>query len=314
VHGDHCQDVLQLGESIRVEHQVFAQVTSLNNFVTCEAEEGVFGLAFTMISSHNYPSLLSNLDSSLLHSIFSLYLNANDDYPDQVNDGSYANYDEYGNMEYGGTKPKTAKSQIVFGGVDQKHYEGCLQWHALGQFKDENTGGIFEGYWDFALDVVKVGGTTMPTTSVLALVDSGSSYIVGPPDDVSQFATINTASCFQMEDPDNPTEVDCASGEAFDAAIIDCDQPFFNLEFLADGATYVLEKEDLVMRVETSFGEACILRIVGSEGIPVRTIVFCAVFWEGRKPNEWCGTWVLWYTHALTHSFVVVSSLSIRWW
>jgi hypothetical protein len=134
VNGDHCQDVLQLGDSIRVEHQVFAQATSLHHFSTCEAEEGIIGLAFTMISSHNYPSLLSNLmdNSILLHSIYSLYLNAHDDYPDQAEDGNYSQTDEYGNLEYGGARPLTAKSQIVFGGVDQQHYEGRLQWHDLG--------------------------------------------------------------------------------------------------------------------------------------------------------------------------------------
>jgi hypothetical protein len=39
---------------------------------------------------------------------------------------------------------------------------------------DQTTGSKFEGYWDFSLDVVRVGGTDMPT-SKLALVDSGSS-------------------------------------------------------------------------------------------------------------------------------------------
>lgn len=266
VSGDHCQDVLQLGESIRVEKQVFAQVTALTNFVTCEAEEGVFGLAFSMISSHNYPSLLSNLDTTLLHSIYSLYLNQNDDYPDETLDFQQQQ-DADGNVEYGATKPISHNSQIVFGGVDQKHYDGCLQWHDLGQFRDVATGEKFQGYWDFALQKTKVGGTTLPLTDTLALVDSGSSYIVGPPQDVSDFAKINQATCFTLEDPENPEEVEC--GEDFDSAIVDCNQPFFNLEFVADGATYVMEKEDLILRVQTSFGESCLLRMVGSNGVPV---------------------------------------------
>jgi hypothetical protein len=139
VNGDHCQDVSQLGASIRVEHQVFAQATSLHHFSTCEAEEGIIGLAFTMISSHNYPSLLSNLmreselgDSPvLMHSIYSLYLNAHDNYPDQANGGNYSQTDAYENLEYGGARPTSAKSQIAFGAVDQQHYKGCLQWHDL---------------------------------------------------------------------------------------------------------------------------------------------------------------------------------------
>jgi hypothetical protein len=265
VHGYHAKDVLTLGDNIRVEQQVFAQVTTVFEFSTCEAEEGVFGLAFSMISSHNYPSLLSNLDTSLLHSIYSLYLNPDDDYPDET--VPFMDQDGNGNLESGGQQPLSSKSQIVFGGVDQAHYEGCLQWHELGQFEDQVTRDKFVGYWDFALSEVKVGGTAVSSSNV-ALVDSGSSYLVGPTDAIAKIATMNHASCFTMQSATEPQIVDCESGQ-FDAAIIDCDQPFFNLEFIADGHTYVLEKEDLMLKVATSFGEACILRLTGSEGIPV---------------------------------------------
>ena len=151
-----------------MNEQVFAQVTQLTNFETCESEEGVLGLAFSFISSHNYPTLLSNLEDVLLHPIFSLYLDVNDDYPPDSETGSR---DANGNKEFGTAQPSTSSSQIVFGGVDQKHYEGCLNWHELGQF-DLDTGDIFVGYWDFRLDDVRVGGTSLPT-SALALVDSG---------------------------------------------------------------------------------------------------------------------------------------------
>jgi hypothetical protein len=251
-----------------VDEQVFAQVTQLMNFETCESEEGVLGLAFSWISSHNYPSLLSNLEHTLLHPIFSLYLDAMDDYPPE-NDEGPPPIDANGNQEFGKAQPSAFSSQIVFGGVDQKHYEGCLNWHELGQF-DLDTGLVFVGYWDFRLDDVRVGGTSLPT-SALALVDSGSSYVVGPLYDVGKFALLNGATCFVFEDEDmsDPKKADCDSKLGWDAAMIECDQPFFNLEFVADGVTYVLEKEDLVLRVETSYGDACVLRIVGSNDIPV---------------------------------------------
>jgi hypothetical protein len=102
----------------------------------------------------------------------------------------------------------------------------------------------------------------------LALLDTGSSYIIGPSEAVGEIAKLNHASCFNMLQSSNPQIVDCTSG-TFDAAVIDCEQPFFSLQFIADGHTYVLEKEDLIIKVQTSFGEACVLRLVGSEGIPV---------------------------------------------
>jgi hypothetical protein len=273
VHGYHAKDVLQIGESVSVKEQVFAQVTRLYDFETCESEEGVFGLAFSMISSHNYPSLLSNLETSLLHPIFSLYLDSKDDYTNDVDGfpGQDA-MDANNNLEHGHSNPLGSSSQIVFGGVDQKHYEGCLHWHDLGQFVENDTGNKFQGYWDFSLESVKVGGQSL-TTSNLALVDSGSSYVVGPVDAVGQFASKNNAICFTLEDPDNPDLVDCGNSDGWDAAVVDCNQPFFNLEFIADGVTYVLEKEDLVIEVDTSKGAACILRLVGSDGIAVRTIL-----------------------------------------
>lgn len=247
-----------------MEEQVFAQVERIVNFETCESEEGIIGLAFSFISSHNYPSLLSNLEHALMHPIFSLYLDENDDYP---SDNGSPTIDANGNKEFGKAQPSTFSSQVVFGGVDQKHYEGCLNWHDLGQF-DLDTGDIFVGYWDFRLDDVLVGGTSLPT-SALALVDSGSSYIVGPLDDVGKFALLNGATCFTLEDKSNAKEADCDSKWGWDSAMIKCDQNFFNLEFISDGVTYVLEKEDLVLRVKTSYGDACILRIIGSDDIPV---------------------------------------------
>jgi hypothetical protein len=279
VRGTHVKDTIQIGANVKVNEQVFAQVTQLTHFETCESEEGILGLAFSFISSHNYPSLLSNLEHALLHPIFSLYLDATDDYPADTSEGAPI-IDAYGNEEFGKAQPSTSSSQIVFGGVDQKHYEGCLTWHNLGQF-DLNTGDIFVGYWDFRLEDVRVGGTSLPT-SALALVDSGSSYIVGPLDDVGKFALMNGATCFLLEDINNPKEVDCDSKWGWDSAMIECDRPFFNLEFIADGVVYVLEKEDLLLRVDTSYGDACILRIVGNTDIPVS--------WkEIREADEWMG-------------------------
>lgn len=267
---------MQLGGGTLKVNQIFAQVTSVNDFVTCEGEDGVLGLAYTYVSNYNYPSLLTNLESTLSYGMYSLYLSPTDDYPDDSKE--QGDPDDYGNLQSGAfPKAPFTSSEIVFGGVNQKHYEGCLTWHPLGQFQDQVSGHSFEGYWDFALDLVKVGGTEM-TTSKIALVDTGSSYIIGPRHDVAQFAVLNNAKCFTVDSATSefnpPVEVDCSSSEGFDASIIDCDEPFFNLEFIADGMTYVMEKEDLILKVPTSFGNACVLRVVGSDGMPVRVMLF----------------------------------------
>lgn len=251
VKGQHAQDVLKLGNELIIQHQIFAEATSINNFASCQGEEGVLGLGFSFISSHNFPSVINNLQDLLRYPIFGIYLNPTDDYPSQENGLESISADH---------------SEIVFGGVNQKHYSGCLHWHDLGQFQDAETGKTFQGYWDFKLDGVEVGGSSMPS-SQLAIVDSGASHIVGPNDAVGLIAQLNNAECFNMpkDSFSNPVSVDCSSD--FDIATVDCDQPFFDLEFQADGVIYHLTKEDLLNRVETSMGNVCILRLQGGHGL-----------------------------------------------
>ncbi len=245
VEGQHAKDVLQLGDAITVQNQIFAQATTIENFVSCQGEQGILGLGFSFLSSHSFPSVINNLQETLMHPIFGMYLSATDDYP-IVDDGN---------------GPTSADhSEIVFGGVNQKHYSGCLRWHDLGQFQESVTGETFQGYWDFKLDGVEVGGTAMPS-SQLAIVDSGSSNIVGPKDAVGLIARLNGAECFNMPNgsTSDPVSVDCSEG--FDIATIDCDRPFFDLEFRADEAVYHLTKEDLIKSIETNLGNVCIIRL-----------------------------------------------------
>ena len=255
VEGQHAKDVLQLGDSVIISHQIFAEATSIDNYESCQGEEGVLGLGFSFISSHNFPTLINNLQDQLRHPIFGIYLNPTDDYPKVDNGGS----NHPGKMS-------TDHSEIVFGGVNQKHYSGCLHWHDLGQFQEVSTGQKFEGYWDFKLDGVEVGGTSMPS-SQLAIVDSGSTNIVGPDEAVGFIAQLNNAECFNVQADTNvdPVSVDCASG--FDIAAVDCDQPFFDLEFQSDGVTYRLGKDELIQNVETSVGGVCILKLQSGSGM-----------------------------------------------
>jgi len=264
VEGVHAKDTLSLGEDITVPEQVFAQITTYSHFQACASEEGIFGLGFSMISSHKFPTPINNMASSLRHPVFSVYMNPTDDYPPSSVDGMM---DAMGNSKHYSGHAISSNSEIVFGGVNQLHYEGCLSWHNLGQFKDLSNGKTFEGYWDFKLDRVSVGGTSLPSSS-LALVDSGSTYIVGPSDAIAEIAIANSAACLNLVPGGEPEFTECDSPTGFDAAAIDCDQPFFSLQFEADTAVYILEKDDLVTRISTSDGDICLLRLQPSNEIP----------------------------------------------
>ena len=77
----------------------------------------------------------------------------------------------------------------------------------------------------------------------------------------------------KSENGSEPKEVDCNDPGGFDGAVLNnCEDPFFSVEFVIDGEVYVLEKEDLMVHLETIFGTVCILRVVASQGMDVSTI------------------------------------------
>jgi hypothetical protein len=261
--GEHAQDVLHLGPTIVVSSQIFAQITTVSAFTSCSGEEGILGLAFTEISSHKFPTTLVNLKNVLQNPMFSLFLDKNfDDYPGDLDADSGT--DAEGNTAFGSQHAVSANSEIVFGGVDQTKYEGCLTWHALGQFK-ELSGGVFKGYWDFKLDSLTFAGTPLHG-SEMAIVDSGSSYLLGPLEAVGELCSLAGAMCFDLSNPAGPVFVDCSEG--FDTAAVDCTQDFGNLVFAANGDTYTLTESDLVQIIPTEEGPICILRLLGDFELP----------------------------------------------
>jgi Eukaryotic aspartyl protease len=268
-------------DTMKMEHQVFAIVHDIDNYVTCEEEEGILGLANSLTTSHHFPTLLSNVLHKKVwkHNIFGMYLQSRDDYLNE-GEGSWQRV----NGQHSAHVPIDASSQLVLGGVDQTHYFGCLQWHYMldpADNDDDNDSSASAAqeatnFWSLPLDKVLVGGQQLSNTNgntpLLAILDSGSSYVVGPQQAVTQLVKMNGAKCFTMQNFDgaSPQQVSCDQEAGFDGAILsNCDDPFFNMEFVIDGIVYVLEKEDLMVHVETLFGEACILRIVGAKGMTV---------------------------------------------
>merc|ERR1711981_1333679 len=66
---------------------------------------------------------------------------------------------------------------LVVGGTDKSHYTGDFTYVPLKS----------EDYWRIALDDMKVDGTSMSSTKT-AIVDSGTSLLAGPKDDVAAIA------------------------------------------------------------------------------------------------------------------------------
>ena len=235
-----------------------------------------------MTTSHGFPSLLGNIlrhsqinngaSKVLPYNIFGMYLRSDvDDY-------------EGVDITDQNQKPRES-SELILGGINQEHYLGCLTWHSLLKTTEDLSGsGEFSKYWSVQLDDVKVGGTSLNkgtsasgTGPLVAVLDSGSSYIVGPQAPVAHMVKLNNAKCFRMDThsvengspaTSDPKEIVCDDPGGFDGAVLNnCDDPFFSVEFIIDGAVYVLEKEDLMVHLDTLFGTVCILRVVASQSM-----------------------------------------------
>lgn len=286
--GEHALDVFRIGDEIQIDNQIFAQVTTFGGYTTCSGQEGILGLAFSEISSHNFPTLLSNLKDVLKNPVFSMYLDDTlDDYPGSLEDAADA--------EASGTAEPvvhatSANSGMILGGVDQTRYEGCLGWHELGQFR-QISGDTFKGYWDFKLDKVTFQGQELPR-STLALVDSGSSFLLGPTEAVGALAKLAGMECFVIGDDGMPRKslfverdvdrssmtaltrivfselVPCDDDLGWDTAAYDCSLTFGELHFEADGITHTLMRDDITDMVDTDEGPICILRALGDFQLP----------------------------------------------
>mmetsp|Transcript_14183 Transcript_14183/g.30960 ORF Transcript_14183/g.30960 Transcript_14183/m.30960 type:complete len:630 (-) Transcript_14183:211-2100(-) len=262
--GEHAVDAFQLGDSIRIEQQVFAQVTSIGEYTTCSGEEGILGLAFADISSHNFPSTISNLKTVLKNPIISMYLDdSTDDYPGSLEE--IAQEEEFGE-DIPVERATSANSGLIFGGVDQTKYSGCMAWHDLGQFK-EISGETFKGYWDFKLDRVVFQGQMLPH-STLALVDSGSSFLLGPDEAVGALAKAAGLDCFVIDEVGMPEIVECDDEMGWDTAAYECDLEFGDIHFVADDVEHILTQEDVTDVVDTDEGPICILRALGDFELP----------------------------------------------
>merc|ERR1712070_601100 len=73
----------------------------------------------------------------------------------------------------------SATGELTLGGVDKSHYTGELVSVPLTN----------ETYWEVSLDGLKFGDSALVTSSMKAIIDSGTSLLAGPKDMVTKIAT-----------------------------------------------------------------------------------------------------------------------------
>lgn len=206
VSGFYSADDVTIG-SLKINKYTFAEVTNtlgLGLGYRFGKFDGILGLGWDSISVDGVPTPMKALvDSKQLEKpVFAFYL---------------------GNQQPG---------ELVFGGVDPKHYTGDFTFVGLSS----------ESYWEVALDGVKLGDASVSSTKS-AIVDSGTSLLAGPSAEVKAIADKLGAKTIM--------------GKEY---TVDCSKDLPDLTFQVGGNDFTLKKADLILLQD---GATCILGLMG---------------------------------------------------
>lgn len=210
VAGYQSFDNLNFGGYV-VKQQEFAEVNDASGLGAAYKAgkfDGILGLAFPILSVNHVPTPFQNLVEQGLvkEAQFSFYLgNADSD-----------------------------KGELTLGGSDPAHYTGEISWVNLKAAT----------YWQITLDALNVKGTSyVDKSGVNAIVDTGTSLLTGPKDQVAALAKQLGARSF-------------INGEY----LISCNYDKLpNLDFVIAGKTYTLTPREYLI----ADGPICLLGITG---------------------------------------------------
>ncbi|KAG8132061.1 hypothetical protein E2320_009937, partial [Naja naja] len=146
-------------EGLTIVNQQFAESVSEpgNTFLDSEFD-GILGLAYPSLAVDGVTPVFDNMIAQNLVDlpIFSVYMNRNP-YSSAV----------------GG--------ELIFGGYDEAYFSGNLNWIPVTK----------QGYWQILLDNIQVGGNVaFCANGCQAIVDTGTSLITGPSEDIKQMQTL----------------------------------------------------------------------------------------------------------------------------
>ncbi|XP_028726556.1 cathepsin D [Peromyscus leucopus] len=139
---------------IKVEKQIFGEATKQPGITFIAAKfDGILGMAYPRISVNNVVPVFDNLMQQKLvdKNVFSFYLNRDP------------------NKQPGG--------ELMLGGIDSKYYEGELSYLNVTRM----------AYWQVHMDQLDVAnGLTLCKGGCEAIVDTGTSLLVGPVEEVKE--------------------------------------------------------------------------------------------------------------------------------
>ncbi|XP_062384463.1 pepsin A-like [Sardina pilchardus] len=146
-------DTVAVG-GIQVPNQIFGLSQTEAPFMANMQADGILGLAYPRLAASGAQPVFTNMvQQGLVQDYFSVYLSRN----------------------------SASGSEVTFGGYDPNHYTGSITWIPLSS----------ETYWQISVDSVTVNGQVVACNGgCQAIVDTGTSLIAGPSNDIS---SINNA-------------------------------------------------------------------------------------------------------------------------
>jgi hypothetical protein len=209
VSGVLAKDTVTWGNII-VPDVTFAEVDTVSGLGLAYAIgkfDGIMGLGFPSISVDGITPVFTELvnNKDLAQGVFAFYL---------PNDATKA-------------------GELTIGGIDPAHYKGELSYVPLSA----------ETYWQVTADSMTVGGKSI-TTTMTAIVDSGTSLLAGPVADVKALAATLGATLVM----NNEYTIDCAKATT---------APDFVITLA--GKQYTIPASEYII----NSGGACLLGFVG---------------------------------------------------
>jgi cathepsin D len=192
VAGHFCRDRVALAE-FALPNFTFAvaEDTSGVHGYAVDPYDGILGLGFRTIAEDGVPTVLGALVQSgqLTEPVFGFFLGSDKD------------------------------GELVLGGVDNDHFVGDFHFVDLAH----------ASYWAVTLDAMQLGSEMTLTASKLAIVDSGTSLLVGPDREVQVLMTMLGAVKMQG------------------AWVVECSRTLPSISFVIGGKAFALNAQDFIV-------------------------------------------------------------------
>ncbi|XP_042757267.1 phytepsin [Lactuca sativa] len=228
ISGFFSKDNVKIGHLI-IKDQEFIEATKEPDMTFMTGKfDGILGLGFREISVGNVATIWENMlnQNVVKYPLFSIWLDRSD------------------NEENGGG------GEIIFGGVDPKHYKGNHAFVPLTK----------KGYWQFNLGDVLINGksTGYCQNGCPAIVDSGTSLLTGPTSAITEINAaigikslasqeFNSQLSEQFADTIRDSDIDCGKAASMP-----------NISFTLGGKDFVLTPHEYLIKDGEGDGTRCV--------------------------------------------------------